>query len=467
MGEVVTPVTVGGRYFWTGDKRFIVNGVIYDLGKIKQDRSRIYQDPLADDQLQTIQRSIPLLKELGINTLFIYYIDETKSHDAAMSMLAKAGIYVLPCLCGQGREMSCYTPSATYTSQLLASSFRTVDVMSQYDNTLGFIIANEWIDCLRVTSAAPYLRALTRDVKKYMALMSKLGQRVLPVGISAADITYLLATQFRYFSAGNKEEAIDFFAFSNYNSVGEWSMLKLSSGDSTPLSDMFSSAHIPVFFSRYGNGDEAPARSYFDTRAVYVKSEMLRVFSGGVVGEFFRSHHQGRGLVRVSASGSGHIRKLDDFNALKAALAQFFPPRLDQFSKPAPKDESPCGEEGYAVVGRRGCGTPAIVATTSGTVEARPQMPRRTDEWKASHTLPASPFDWGRLEASVEEKILDSEWTDLKSERQSEELDQAIEDLTFGIRDKLIIDDNVTTGSACNDGRRSCKNGNENTCHVI
>lgn len=84
--------------------------------------------------------------------------------------------------------------------------------MASYPNTLGFIIANEFINSLRVTSAAPFLRALTRDVKKYMALAARQGQRIIPVGVSAADISYLLKTQFDYFSAGSDEEAIDFFA---------------------------------------------------------------------------------------------------------------------------------------------------------------------------------------------------------------------------------------------------------------
>ncbi|KAI1780895.1 glycoside hydrolase family 72 protein [Hypoxylon cercidicola] len=428
MEKPVIPVTVKGRYFWKGDKRFIVNGVVYQLGKVRKDRSRIHLDPLADDQLETLQRSIPLLKELRLNALFVYYVDETKNHDAAMTLLADAGIYVLASLCGQRRDLSCYRPSETYTPQLLASCFRAIDVMSQYPNTLGFVIANEFINSLRVTSAANYLRALTRDVKKYIALAARQNQRVVPVGISAADISYLLKTQFDYFSAGSDEEAIDFFSFNNSNCVGQWSMIK-SGGAS--LADIFRTAHIPVFFSQYGFND-IPCRPFFNTRAIYTNDDMLRVFSGGIANEFFD------GLVRRSTSGGTvKIKKLDDFGSLKTVLGQFFPPILrERIPKTPPEEE--LFDPSYAFVSLGDC-----EVTVGASTPERPQMPRRTADWQASHKLPASPMDWAELEERIEENIKDSEWTDV----QKEILDMAVDDLAFGIRDRLIIDDDGCVGN--------------------
>lgn len=50
-------------------------------------------DPLADTSL--CKRDIPKFKSLGLNTIRIYSIDNTANHDACMSLLADAGIYVV------------------------------------------------------------------------------------------------------------------------------------------------------------------------------------------------------------------------------------------------------------------------------------------------------------------------------------------------------------------------------------
>ncbi|XXG97299.1 hypothetical protein Hte_003595 [Hypoxylon texense] len=462
MEKPVIPVTVKGRYFWRGDKRFMVNGVVYQLGKTRSDGSRIHLDPLADEQLETLQRSVSLFKELRLNTLFILYIDETKCHDAAMDLLAEAGIYVLidaQCLCGQRRDLSCHKPSATYTPQLLASCFRAVDVMASYPNTLGLIVANEFISSLRVTSAAPFLRALTRDIKKYMTLATKQGQRVLPVGVSAADISHLLKTQLDYFSAGSDEEAIDFFAFNNFDCVGQWFMIK---SGTTPLADMFSSAHIPVFFSQYSSA-ETRARPFFDTRSLYTNDEMLRVFSGGMVYEFFDG--PGRfGLVRhgTTSHGTVSLKKQDDFASLQLALNEFFPPRrLEQRTAKLQlltEEDEPL-DPSYTVISRRDIDVSSVGATTV-FAGGKPPMPRRTYEWQASHEIPEAPIDWAALEAQIDEKIMDDEWTDV----QADVHDMAVDDLTFGIRDKLIIDDD---SQFIREDYRDYQRERDRTCKVI
>lgn len=216
---------------------------------------------------------------------------------------------------------------------------------------------------------------------------------------------------------------------------------------------MFSSAHIPVFFSQYGNA-EIPARPFFDTRAIYTNDEMLRVFSGGVVYEFFDG--PGRfGLVRHATShGTVHLKKLNDFSSLKTVLDQFFPPpRLEQRTAkmllpppPPPAEEEPALDPSYAVISRKDLDAPSSSSARTAAAPARrdgPPMPRRTAEWQASHRIPESPMDWAELEAQIEENIKDSEWTDV----QKDMLDMAVDELAFGIRDKLIIDDDSHFGA--------------------
>lgn len=106
-------------------------------------------------------------------------------------------------------------PFESYTADLLQSFFRAVDCMAAYNNTLGLLVANELIDSFPSTIVAPVVRAVTRDVKRYMALAAEAdGQRILPVGVNSSDVESLIRQQFEYFSAGDEHEAIDFYSVS-------------------------------------------------------------------------------------------------------------------------------------------------------------------------------------------------------------------------------------------------------------
>lgn len=229
------------------------------------------------------------------------------------------------------------------------------------------------------------------------------------------------------------------------------------------LINRFNNAHIPVFFSQYGNNDnDLPVRTFFDVQPLYAGAEMLRVFSGGVVNEFFDNPH-GCGLARASTS---RMKKTGDFYRLKAALARCFPPRqLDRYVKPSPADDESC-EFSYAVIGLRGGDSTLDVVGTASAQGERPMMPRRTHEWKALHQLPESPFNWDLLEAEIEVQAACNEWVpiDLEDAQPGNAPDEAIEDLTFGIRDELIVDDDVSIGSDCNNGGRDYKG--KSVCRV-
>lgn len=80
-------VTVQGNAFFAGDDRFYIRGVDYQPGG-----SSDVTDPLADSS--TCSRDIPYFKQLGINTIRVYTVDNSQNHDACMSALADAGIYV-------------------------------------------------------------------------------------------------------------------------------------------------------------------------------------------------------------------------------------------------------------------------------------------------------------------------------------------------------------------------------------
>lgn len=84
--------------------------------------------------------------------------------------------------------------------------------MSQYTNTLGLVVANGALSTIYSTAAAPMIKMVIRDVKRYMNVAQEsAGQRQLPLGYSASNGRLILRTTFNYFTAGERDETVDFF----------------------------------------------------------------------------------------------------------------------------------------------------------------------------------------------------------------------------------------------------------------
>ncbi|KAI5926006.1 glycolipid anchored surface protein [Camillea tinctor] len=425
MASLATPITIKGRYFWKGDERFLIKGVVYQQHNHNNEGSSSPEsdlDPLADDQLEDLRLSIPLFKELGLNTLFVYTIDETKNHDAAMDLLADAGIYVLASLSTSSQHIRRNSPRDSYTQDLVRHYFRAAYVMSRYANTLGLIIANEVINTPETTRAAPMIRALVRDVRRYLTHISATDEasdddygwrkrpRVLPLGYSAAAVQSVLMPQYKYFSAdgGGDGGAVDFFSFNCYSWCGRSSMEM--SGYSKHVSN-FSSTPIPIFISEYGCTLNGP-RIFQEAAALYSPA-MTPVFSGGIVYEFLRARDD-HGLVRRRTQDTDDddddegnprvcLERTPDFASLRASLhhVALRPP-----------------------------------VTLSAHPLARPAMPRSgTAFWRADQAalLPGCPLDW---EEEVRVQAEDGQWVDVGREMEKikvEDLAEAIwERLRFG-----------------------------------
>lgn len=113
-------------------------------------------------------------------------------------------------------------PLESYNQELLEHYFSTVDCMAAYPNTLGVLVANEVINTHDSTAAASVIRAVTRDIKRYMALAREISeQRVLPVGYSAADVAMFRRSTFDYLTAGSRDESIDFYCVSHDNECSQ------------------------------------------------------------------------------------------------------------------------------------------------------------------------------------------------------------------------------------------------------
>lgn len=203
----VPQVSVQGNAFYAGSQRFFIRGVDYQPGGASDAK-----DPIADSA--GCQRDIEYFKKLGINTIRVYTVDNTANHDTCMNALADAGIYLALDVNTPKYSLNRGDPGTSYNPTYLQSIFSTIDAFAKYDNTLLFFSGNEVINDDKTTNAAPYVKAVTRDMRQYIKTR---GYRQIPVGYSAADVEsnrYEMAT---YMNCGTDDQRSDFFAFNDYS----------------------------------------------------------------------------------------------------------------------------------------------------------------------------------------------------------------------------------------------------------
>ncbi|KAH0019476.1 glycoside hydrolase family 72 protein, partial [Aureobasidium melanogenum] len=310
LTAAVDPVEVRGQDFVnsvSGD-RFVVIGVDYQpggQGAISADNDR---DVLSDAEACT--RDAALMQSLGVNTIRSYNVDPTLNHDECMSIFNGVGIYVIldvnTPVYGQHIDRS--NPAGTYTRDYMEHVFNVVEAFKGYPNLLGFFGGNEIINDLDTADEnPPYMRAVQRDMKDYIAAHA---DRPIPVGYSAADVREFTEDTFNYLACDNGDSsASDFFGLNSYSWCGSESSFETAEYD--VLVEMFSNASIPVFFSEYGCNDPSP-RVFDEVEALY--SPQMTVMSGGLVYEWSQEENN-YGLVNISTDGSLRLRS--DYNSLQ------------------------------------------------------------------------------------------------------------------------------------------------------
>ncbi|KAK5170448.1 1,3-beta-glucanosyltransferase [Saxophila tyrrhenica] len=299
-------VTVKGNAFFAGNERFYIRGIDYQPGGSSDAADG--SDPLAD--VQACTRDIAKFKELGVNTVRVYTVDNSKSHDQCMSMLADAGIYLALDVNSPNYSLNREEPAGSYNDVYLQSVFATIDAFHKYSNTLLFFSGNEVINADNNTNCAPYIKATTRDMKSYI---NSMGYRKIPVGYSAADVEsnrYDLAT---YMNCGTEDQRSDFFAFNDYSWCDPDSSFTISGWDAKVK--QYGDYSIPLFLSEYGCIENK--RNFEEVSTLY-SSQMTSVYSGGLVYEY-SEEGSGYGLVTISGNS---VKPKSDFNFLKQQFAK-------------------------------------------------------------------------------------------------------------------------------------------------
>ena len=294
--------------------------------------------------------------KLKINTVRVYTVDNSKDHSDCMSQLAAAGIYLALDVNTPKYSLRQDKPAQSYNHVYLQNVFATIDEFSKYSNTLLFFSGNEVVNDIPTSAAAPWVKAVTRDMKQYIGNRK---YRPIPVGYSAADIDDNRVEMADFMNCGTDDERSDFFAFNDY-SWCDPSTYQTSTWEQKVTA--FSNYSIPIFLSEYGC---TKTTRKFEEIATLYGTQMTPVYSGGLVYEYSKEGDATQskfGLVDVS---SGTPSELTDFNTLAQAFQ---------------KTPAPSGDGGYKSSGSAST-CPTKSSTWLVTGDGLPAMPPQASQY--------------------------------------------------------------------------------------
>ncbi|ODQ78356.1 glycoside hydrolase family 72 protein [Babjeviella inositovora NRRL Y-12698] len=350
-------ITIKGNAFWDGNTRFYVRGVDYQPssynGTKDLDLTADVIDPLANEE--TCKRDIAIFKDLGLNTIRVYTVDNTQNHTACMQMLHDAGIYLILDVNTPMSSISRSNPPCSYNSAYLENVFATMLEFADYDNTLAFFAGNEVINNSSNTDSATEVKAVVRDMKTFL---KERNLRQVPVGYSAADVSSNRLEVAEYMNCGDDEMArSDFFGVNDYSWCGESSFT--TSGYKQKV-DLYANYGLPIILSEFGcnvfkGSATGTPRPFTEIGAIY-SEQMSGVFSGGLVYQYTNETNN-YGLVVINSSSN--VTKMPDYYTLKSELAE---------------TQNPSGDGGY---------------TSSTTISTCPAF--EAGIWEASDDLPNTP----------------------------------------------------------------------------
>ena len=230
--------------------------------------------------------------------------------------------------------------AGSYSSTYLNHIFAVVEAFKNYPNTLGFFGGNEVMNNPGTgQTVPPYLRAVTRDLKGYIA---KNSPRMIPVGYSAADVSEILTDSWAYLSCdinGDSKDSsrIDFFGLNSYSWCGPTSpTANYQASSYDKLIDNFGNTSIPIFFSEYGCNKVEP-RVFDEVPVLY--GNMTSVMSGGLVYEYYQETDNNFGLVAFYDNGTSQL--LVDYDDLQKQYNKLDIKSLQSMNSSATSTQSP------------------------------------------------------------------------------------------------------------------------------
>lgn len=327
----VSPIVIhGNKFFNSSDgNQFFIKGIAYQRN-IKQGivydsfTDSMYIDSLAEPAL--CLNDLEYLKQLGVNTVRVFQIDPTRNHDVCMNAFANCGIYVLADLADPEHSINREDPH--WDLDLYKRFTSVVDAMNSYVNVLGFYVGNEIVISTLNSHSAPFAKAAVRDIKRYIR---DRGYRQIPIGYSSNDDAATRVDAANYFVCDDyngTDSAVDFYSINMYEWCG-YSSFETSGYKERTIE--FSQLPVPVFLSEFGC-NTASSRPFTEMEALYGPA-MLKVWSGGIVYEFFQNENR-YGLVEETSPGTLH--KLDDYSIVQRQFMESKPLGIHRSSNANP-----------------------------------------------------------------------------------------------------------------------------------
>lgn len=321
--SALIPIEIKGNRFIRPATNASDEGEVFQvIGVDYQPAGASGYDPSSNEDVLTdagkCLRDAYVLQNLGINTIRIYTVNPWLNHDECMSIFNSVGIYVVLDVNSAlgGESIARHHPEDSYHSGYLNRIFGVVDAFKGYPNLLGFFAGNEVVnDAESAKLSPPYMRAVIRDLKDYIAIHA---DRPIPVGYSAADDHDLRDVMLLYLECAADEDdtsAADFYGLNSYewcSGRDDWT----SSGYGNLL-ETFKDTRVPIFLSEYGCNVNRPRT--FDEVYDGVYGELATVFSGGLIYEYSEEPNE-YGLVEIQDDNS--IKFREDFVNLQKAYNQ-------------------------------------------------------------------------------------------------------------------------------------------------
>ena len=249
------------------------------------------------------------MQSLGLNTIRIYNLDPSLNHDDCVSIFNGVGIYMVIDV-NSPLSLQSLDPGdlkGSYSSTYLNHIFSVVEAFKNYPNVLGFFGGNEVMNTPATGGTVPpYMRAVVRDLKNYIA---KHSSRSIPVGYSAADVTEILVDSFSYLTCvingnANDPSRTDFFGINSYSWCGPTSpTANYQASSYDKIVTNFGNGSVPVFFSEYGCNKVQP-RVFDEVQVLY--GNLTSVLSGGLVYEWNQESNN-YGLVNVYSNQTASL----------------------------------------------------------------------------------------------------------------------------------------------------------------
>ncbi|OWB55032.1 hypothetical protein B5S28_g895 [[Candida] boidinii] len=326
MATALIPIELDGKRFIkpalsykNPGEVFFVQGLDYQPGG-----SSGYSDEDTSDVLSNADaclRDAYVLQQLNVNTIRIYTINPAVNHDACMSIFNAAGIYVILDVNSplEGQSLNRYDPESSYNWWYMNRIFNIIDAFKGYPNVIGFFSGNEIINDKKSAGLCPkYIRAVTRDMKEYIA---NNADRQIPVGYSAADVLEYRYASWEYLQCnidGDSDDMSksDFYGLNSYewcSGSSDWTSSGYDKVNST-----FVDTTIPVFFSEYGCNKNSPRT--FDEVTDGVFTGLKNTLSGGLIYEYSKEAND-YGIVDIDES-SGSLDLSQEYENLKKEYSE-------------------------------------------------------------------------------------------------------------------------------------------------